>query len=129
MSNFEAHKDSETLRRATKAFSLILLEEIMPDLRLAARGCGYALATHGSLARDIDMVAFPWVDDADEPELLVSRLIGVLSGKVGRAIEIGGRGVKPHGRQAYTIIASGAAMPEIDLSIMPTGGKTDDGLA
>jgi hypothetical protein len=32
--------------------------------RVVARSKGYALAVHGSLARDIDLVAVPWVEEA-----------------------------------------------------------------
>jgi len=117
---FEADRDSPTLRTATLAFVEALLEDILPDLRLAARGCGYALTVHGSLARDIDLVAIPWDESADEPELLVQRLCGVLAGKLGRAIYSRADWTdKPHGRRAVCIITGGAMMPAIDLSVMP----------
>ncbi|RPF70436.1 hypothetical protein [Aurantiacibacter spongiae] len=97
------------------------LDEVLDDLRLAARGCGYALAVHGSRARDIDMIAIPWTEQAEDAKLLVQRLCGVLAGHLGRALPEAEAewAEKPHGRRAVTIIMAGAMSPEIDLSIMP----------
>jgi hypothetical protein len=125
--HFDARQDSEVLRRATTAFVHQLLDDVLPPLRLAARGCGYALTVHGSLARDIDLVAVPWEERADEPELLVQRISGVLAGIVGRAY-VSRRDKwtdKPHGRVACTIIMPGDC-PEIDLSIMPRKDRVVD---
>lgn len=118
--HFEAAKDCPALKRATRAFTETLLAEMLPGLQLAARGCGYALAVHGSLARDIDLIAVPWSAAAEKPDLLVQRLCGALSAFLGRAISLRGDDwiAKPHGRRALIIILPGAC-PEIDLSIMP----------
>lgn len=35
------------------------------DLRQAALNKGWALALHGSLANDMDIMAMPWVDEAE----------------------------------------------------------------
>lgn len=123
--SFDARADSDALRIATRAFVDAFLGEVLDDMRLAARGCGYALAVHGTRARDIDMIAVPWTEQADEPKLLVQRLCGVLAGKLGRALSQcdDNWSDKPHGRQAVTIIMPGAMAPEIDLSIMPRTGK------
>lgn len=116
---FEVRADSPSLRAATKAFVETFLSEVLDDLKLAARGCGYALAVHGSKARDIDIIAVPWTSAADTAELLVERLCGALAGKLGRALYRSSDWcVKPHGRRATTIILPGLA-PEIDLSVMP----------
>lgn len=37
---------------------------LYPSLVVDARELGYALALHGSMARDLDLVAIPWTDDA-----------------------------------------------------------------
>jgi len=34
---------------------------VYPELAELCRDCGYALAVHGSLARDFDLIAIPWV--------------------------------------------------------------------
>lgn len=117
---FQAEKDCPAIKRATRAFVESFLADALPGMQLAARGCGYALAVHGSLSRDIDLIAVPWTNNADKPELLVQRLCGALSALVGRAINLRGDDwtEKPHGRRALTIILPGNC-PEIDLSIMP----------
>ena len=116
--HFDVRKDSAAIRAATHAFVETLLAEIMPDLRLAARGCGYALAVHGSQSRDIDMIAVPWTERPQDKDFLVDRLLGVLAGKVGRAVRRSEWAEKPHGRRAMTILVHGMD-PEIDLSVMP----------
>jgi hypothetical protein len=99
------------------AYIAALLEELLPPMRLAARGCGYAIAVHGSEQRDIDLVAIPWTTCADEPELLVQRLVGVIAGVLGRAVPAKDWTAKPHGRRALSIITAGDSY--VDLSIMP----------
>lgn len=45
---------------------------LMPDIVQAGRDCGYAIAPHGSLARDFDLIAVPWIDEAVSPQDLSS---------------------------------------------------------
>ncbi len=123
--HFDAHRESATLRKAQLAFNTTLLEAMLPDMRMAARGCGYALTMHGTLARDIDLVAIPWTDRADTPDLLVDRLLGVVAGHAGRALRSAAWTEKPHGRRAVTIIHTHMG-GEIDLSIMPRIEKGGD---
>jgi len=125
MTDFDVRKDSPAVRRATAAFVASLLEDLLPPMRLAARGCGYALTIHGSQARDIDLVAIPWIERADDPELLVARLCGVIAGVTGRALPMKEWADKPHGRRAVTII-HGAHDAEIDLSIIPRSPTRGD---
>lgn len=120
--HFDVRKDSAAIRAATQAFVECLLKKVMPDLRLAARGCGYALAVHGSKSRDIDLLAVPWVSNAQSKEFLADRLLGVLAGKVGRAVQRSEWVEKPHGRMAVLLLVNGMD-PEIDLSVMPLVGK------
>lgn len=122
--HFDARKDSPALRRATRAYVEQLLEDLLPPLRMAARGCGYAIAVHGSLSRDIDLVAIPWTASAYSPEKLVERLLGIIAGVMGRATVAGEWTDKPHGRRALIIITGGE--PEIDLSIMPKVATKED---
>jgi len=35
---------------------------------VSPRDCGYAIAPHGSLARDLDVIAVPWTEDAVSAE-------------------------------------------------------------
>jgi hypothetical protein len=47
---------------------------IIPEIRKIGKRCGYAIAVHGSMERDLDLIAAPWVDGALKPETLVIRL-------------------------------------------------------
>jgi hypothetical protein len=80
-----------------------------------ARRHGYALALHGSLRRDCDLVAIPWIEKASRPDVLIAALADRLGGVIpddGNNPE-----VMPHGRLAWSIhVGSGAYM---DVSVMP----------
>lgn len=65
---------------------------LLPALTRAAKSNGYALAVHGSMRRDLDLVAVPWPGTQDPAQ-------------------------KPHGRLAWAIHLGGG--PYIDLSVMP----------
>jgi hypothetical protein len=89
-------------------------------LQERAHELGYALLVHGSLARDIDLVAVPWTTEAVSGEDLVREL----EAKV-RELDVSppeevqptaGPHEKPHGRRAWTIFVQGTYF---DLSIMP----------
>jgi hypothetical protein len=106
-------RDPRTARATAKAF----LDLINP-LREAARHMGYALAVHGSLARDIDLVAVPWTAAALSPDLLVPALVHVVRDRLGFAhCDLRGEAGRPHGRRAWTIHFHGGSY--IDLSVLP----------
>lgn len=113
---FESRKDCPTVRKANKACATALLDDILEPMRIAARGCGYALALHGSLSRDIDLVAIPWTSDPYASDDLLTVLCGVIAGFTGRACSLGWSD-KPHGRKATTITHTLDC--EIDLSVIP----------
>lgn len=112
------------LRAANAAFIAELLPRILEPIREVAHGHGYAIAIHGSLARDIDLVAIPWVEWANDADELVRSIRGAVAGVLGRCLVQGDArgaikaGEKPHGRRAYTLIHAGR-IGEIDLSVMP----------
>lgn len=103
---------------------------LLPDLTAAAREVGYALAPHGSLARDFDLIAVPWTEEAGSAEQLVMRLMSV-SGAVlrdgGHKSDDGTAWVtdpgdapkrKPHGRLAWSLHL-GVSNLYLDVSVMP----------
>jgi hypothetical protein len=49
-------------------------ESFLSRVREVARECGYAIAVHGSEARDLDLVAVPWTPEATSADQLVARL-------------------------------------------------------
>jgi hypothetical protein len=102
-----------------KPATLVYVESI-EHLRRRARELGYALAVHGSLARDIDLLACPWTDEAvsaDELAEAIRKQAELSSGcKVYQRHDNPGH--KPHGRLAYTLIYA-HGQTYIDLSVMP----------
>lgn len=74
---------------------------------------GYALAIHGSLVRDFDVVAVPWVEVPSKPEDVIDELCRTF------AVEnVSGPEKKLHGRLAWTI-AIGFGESRLDLSFVP----------
>jgi hypothetical protein len=91
---------------------------ILPSLVNEGVKCGYAVAAHGSLRRDLDIIAVPWIRKAVSPDELVRRLAEVCGGRV---LELPSR--HPHGRVSYTIhlgeLVQGpyTSDPYIDISV------------
>ena len=57
---------------------------------------GYALAVHGSLARDFDLIGIPWVENPSRPEIIIAAIQARFAVTI-----IGQVGQKPHGRLAH----------------------------
>jgi hypothetical protein len=95
------------------------LDHTLVAIREAARALGYAVAVHGSLARDLDLIAIPWTDEAADADTVVIAIAAAVKQCTGWGM-LDKRerwSAKPHGRVATTIIAT--AEVHIDLSIMP----------
>lgn len=93
-------------------------------VRAVARYHGYAVGVHGTLARDIDLIAVPWTDEAVAAELLADAIAGAVVGLILQPADDEVRGsptLKPHRRLAWSIY--GVLGTYIDLSIMPRGGS------
>src|SRR6185369_8208222 len=89
---------------------------LYPMLLQIAKDHGYSLAVHGSLHRDLDLVAVPWIEEASDPLTLI------------KAIKDATRAVthheedddkywpdchptpKPHGRIAYSLHVTNSGM-------------------
>jgi len=81
---------------------------------------GYALAVHGSLARDFDLIAVPWSEIVSDAESVLKEVTSVYALRV---IDAPNRvGIKNHGRIAYTI-SCGFGECSIDLSFLPIHPK------
>ena len=93
------------------------------EIQQAAKCAGYAIAIHGSMARDLDVVAIPWITAAGSHHELIARLCNQLRATVAPKSPT----KKPHGRMAYTLLLGGALF--MDLSVMPRTpaekGQTD----
>lgn len=88
---------------------------IYPALALKARELGYALALHGSLQRDLDLIAIPWTEDAASPTDLVIALCVEFDVSPNHSIDAPNK--MPHGRIGWSIPLWWGAY--IDLSVMP----------
>lgn len=53
--------------------------QILPKIRGAAKELGYA-AIHGSMQRDFDLLAVPWVEEAAPAETLVAAIAEAVHG-------------------------------------------------
>lgn len=89
---------------------------ILQTLREVARGHGYAIAIHGSMLRDLDLVAVPWTEEASEASVLAESIRASVDGLESR----GCPERKAHGRLVWSF----SIMPchFIDLSVMPRVG-------
>lgn len=119
-----AHQTEQAHHDATiKAYYLSLL----PKIREVAWFAGYAIGVHGSLVRDFDLIAAPWVATPLTGERLAHSIKDAVGGKILPAFsmvpgdtENKNPGKKPHGRMAWTILLSeGDNAKFIDLSVMP----------
>lgn len=82
---------------------------------------GYAIAIHGSMARDLDLLAVPWTECAVPAAELVAEIAkavdGFVIGDVNNRGELSDPYEMPHGRMTWNICWGGN--PFIDLSVMP----------
>lgn len=102
-----------------------LARRLIRPLRERAKHYGYAVAVHGSLERDIDLVAVPWVADAKPPEQLATGLRQVLSKLYPIGLEIPPSDdpakMKPHGRMCWSWWIR--PWTYIDLSVFTPAGR------
>lgn len=103
------------------AYNRALLDLILPPMRRAAKDVGYAITVHGSLNRDIDLVAIPWREhNVADPDELVALLGGAIRGVTGRCHHRDNWTARPHGRVAKTLLVwCGESTADLDLSVMP----------
>ena len=85
-------------------------------IRQLAKEVGYAIGVHGSLERDLDLIAAPWTDDAVGNYALMEHIAAGLGGKIEEISR------KPMGRYAATIQMDGY-YKQIDLSVCPCEPK------
>ena len=90
------------------------------DFRKIAIECGYALAVHGSMARDMDLIAVAWTEEVVEPDILMEKLAEAAGATIFDNL-YPKKGDKPHGRICYTLSIMGDWF--IDLSVMPPQEK------
>ena len=111
--------------RSKKAKIGLIYTLLYPKMLKVAMRHGYTLAAHGSMSRDMDLIAVPWREEATSPKILAKKLAKCVDGHL--AIHMNGKVFekKPHRRIGCVIhlpkvsgYAFSAAPLYLDLSIM-----------
>lgn len=55
-------------------------QKVLPKIQATGKECGYAIAVHGSMRRDLDLIAVPWVSEYKSPDTLAHQIQLVASG-------------------------------------------------
>lgn len=113
-----------------------LAARLIEPLRAVAREHGYALGVHGTIERDIDLIAAPWAKPLSPARVLADAIqakaeeiagLAYLKDAEGAAnphYDYSGRpGYKPHGRLVWSFHLGGG--PYIDLSVLAPGHEPD----
>lgn len=89
---------------------------LYPELARLFVDNGYALAVHGSLANDFDLIAFPWSHKLTSRRTMLKKITKTFAIRI-----IGRPEKKPFGRLAYTI-SVGFGECALDLSFLEMKG-------
>ena len=103
-----------TTKELKPSLAPIYAAALYPSLCTIFHNHGYALAAHGSLARDLDLIAIPWVVITSSPGDVIDAICEEFAV---RRVE-GDPKSHPHGRVVYTLIC-GFGDCTIDLGFMP----------
>ena len=95
---------------------------LYPELAQIARKHGYALAIHGSMARDFDLICIPWAEKTSPPQIVVDDMTATFAMNA-----VTNPSLKQHGRLAYNI-SFGFGEFFADLSFIPVGSSFNDGV-
>jgi hypothetical protein len=126
-----------TGRRLPELEARQLFDRLITPIRAVARQHGYAVAVHGSLARDIDLIAVPWRPDVSIPadvaeavrataEEITGHLAFIRNDPDADPRDFTKRNPEPkfHGRLGWSIYVTstgrGGYSTYIDLSVMPS---------
>lgn len=94
---------------------------LYPELAKIARSHGYALAVHGTVSRDFDLICIPWIEKPSEPEEVIKEILNKFYFKT-----IGEPEYKLHNRLVYTVaLKFGECF--LDLSFMPFNKGQENG--
>jgi len=116
--------------KSHKAVSYVCMIPVIAEI---GREHGYAIGVHGSINRDLDLIAVPWIEEADEPEVLIEAIRKYFSAIIIEDGTPAGRydpetesfvpaiietpSVRPHGRLAWNIHLEAGCF--IDISVFP----------
>lgn len=115
-------QDPDWTRVKTIREMRIFYKSILDNLRVVAMKHGYALTVHGSMERDLDLVAIPWVEEYCDPDTLAHLLAEAACGMSRKGPYVWE--LKPGGRVATSIpVVWTADCPE--LRNVPNAGHID----
>jgi uncharacterized linocin/CFP29 family protein len=86
---------------------------LYPELASICHNHGYALAVHGSLARDFDLIAVPWIEEISSHEAVLQEIQSTFAIK-----EVDDAETRAHGRKVHTL-SIGFGECFVDFSFMP----------
>ena len=101
------------------SYAPVYAAALYPELATLVRTHGYALAVHGSLARDMDLICVPWTETPSDSIDVVEAITDTFCIRNLWPVE-----VKEHGREVYTL-SIGFGECFIDLSFMPRVASKD----
>ena len=102
----------------------LIYAAMLPSLQVIADQHGYALAIHGSMTFDFDLVAIPWAPVVSSAESLIMALSEVANPAHGYSDVLKLYEGKPHGRKAWVIPMEGGFA--LDVSVMPCAKEEVD---
>jgi len=93
---------------------------VLPSIRTVARVLGYGIGVHGSMRRDLDLIAVPWVEEHATPDALAKAIQYAACGTHGEVVTWR---QKPCGRIATSLPIcwtedNRPSSGHIDLSVM-----------
>jgi len=94
---------SKTKDEVTTTGRAVFYTVLWESFRKAALECGWSLALHGSMARDMDMMAMKWTEDAKSKEDLVEALNSCIDGTFWKEYNFKPFYGKPNDRVVYTL--------------------------
>jgi hypothetical protein len=84
---------------------------LLPEIRKIAEAHGYAIGLHGSMMRDFDLIAAPWIEDASPAEVLVEKIRAAVNGHIIPSGTPGSRWDKEAGKFVEATIENPKAKP------------------
>ena len=107
----------KTVEQLKPNFAPVYAAAMYPGLASIFQKHGYALAVHGSVARDFDLIAVPWRAVVSSEEDVLADVMKTFAVSV-----VGSFETREHGRRAYSI-SVGFGECALDLSFFPAAGS------
>ena len=100
-------------------YAPVYAASLYPELARIFHRHGYALAVHGSVARDFDLIAIPWAEMVSGVNEVLTEVTSTFAIRI-----CGDRTVKNHGRFAYTLAFCGECA--VDLSFFEPASRVKE---